>query len=275
MNKEYREFFDVIISGDINHFKEIITRFNDINETDDETLEPGNVNWSGVHYAVWNGRHEILKHLISLKAKLNLRTGGADVLTPQQMAVIKKDLTSLKLLHGARIKPYRGILSDAIRYKWADGTEYLILIGIDVNDCSRKYKDSPLSIAAGNGSKEIVRLLLSVGADMAAVDWLGLNPVEVAVISESLDCINEFISAGYPIDKTGCGGLTLLGKAIHSGHAASARRVIELGANIQLKDLNGKSGIDYCAWALSELSTGGYDKRQIEDFNRLLLEMNA
>jgi hypothetical protein len=60
MNNEYRELFDCIISGNLERFKSIVERFTDINETDDDTLDRNNVNWSGVHYAVWNGRHEIL-----------------------------------------------------------------------------------------------------------------------------------------------------------------------------------------------------------------------
>ena len=89
--------------------------------------------------------------------------------------------------------------------------------------------------ARWNTDTYIIKLLLSNGAEMDAVEENEVSPLQFAADEGRLEAIRVLVAAGANIDAKDQWGRTSLMRAIKAKHVAAAQLLIELGANIQEK----------------------------------------
>lgn len=127
----------------------------------------------------------------------------------------------------------------------------LIASGVSVDDRGERGLSTPLHLAARDGRIDAVRLLVELGADVNARTAYGNTPLHYAAGSRTLAClprsrggggqtlteghravIELLLDAGALPDPRNVEGVTPLQKAATCNDVEVARRLIELGANI-------------------------------------------
>lgn len=161
-------------------------------------------------------------------------------------------------------------LITAASYGDADVARALIEAGADLEarataDAGGVPGGTALLHAAVFGFTTVVDLLVAAGArvhglyEAAAVGDIDgrltaetptqdrIRALAAAADHERLDVIDELVAAGTPIDATDdTYGLHPLRLAARNGRARSVRRLLELGADPELRDERGRSPLDLC-----------------------------
>lgn len=123
------------------------------------------------------------------------------------------------------------------------------------------YGETALSIAAGNGNREIVRMLLEAGADVNQPLRKGVTALasaaasgDVTIVRELIaaggkasgialfapiragrvDILTELIAAGADVNVVDRWGNSVLGSAVQSGHIGIVQAVIRAGAKLDV-----------------------------------------
>ena len=123
--------------------------------------------------------------------------------------------------------------------------ETLSSIGVTV-DSRNDVGQTALHIAAERDLADIVRELISVGADTEAVDNAGRTPVQSAVESDSTNAMVAFGSR-LPAERInmpnamGHTGQTALHIAASKDRSDDVRRLLDLGADVEVLDEEGRS----------------------------------
>ena len=115
-------------------------------------------------------------------------------------------------------------------------------IGVTV-DSRNDVGQTALHIAAERDLAEVVRKLISVGADAEAVDNAGRTPVQSAVESGSKNAMVEFGSRlpAELINMPNARGQTALHIAASEDRVDDVRRLLDLGADVEVLDELGRS----------------------------------
>jgi hypothetical protein len=144
--------------------------------------------------------------------------------------------------------------------------------GTNVNDFRSKDGSTMLHIAADHtGNAEIVKILISKGADVYAKDDIGstplhyaknaeiadvlisnraninakakggITPLHLAIFRGKMDVINVLISKGADIEAVEDNGHTPLHGAILCGNVEAAKVLIKKGANVYAKNIAGQT----------------------------------
>ena len=110
---------------------------------------------------------------------------------------------------------------------------------------------TPLHFAAFLGTAECAAILLSVGADPAAVasGAMTVQPLHSAAAAGNIDVARLLLDAGAPIDATQSGGYTALHEAAHSGNEALVDLLLERGADVSITNDEGRTAADLAAEA--------------------------
>ena len=103
---------------------------------------------------------------------------------------------------------------------------------------------TPLMKASHSGDREIVRLLITAGADVNARNADGNNALWLACVGGHLDIIDMLVEAGIDIDNRNDNGATSLMYAASSGKAAIVERLLAKGADVTPETLDGFSALD-------------------------------
>ena len=121
----------------------------------------------------------------------------------------------------------------------------LITAGADVNATDEDGK-TPLYWAARNGRTETVQALITAGADVNAQNIYGHTPLHEAAVNRNTETVQAFITAGANVNAQNIYGHTPLHKAADCGHTETVRAFITAGANMDAKD---KYGYTPLHWA--------------------------
>jgi L-ascorbate metabolism protein UlaG (beta-lactamase superfamily) len=122
--------------------------------------------------------------------------------------------------------------------------DFLIEKGADIHK-KDKFGAMPIHMAAVKGQTEIVKKLVAKGADITAKTVNGKVPMQLAFEGEHLDIIALFLDRGIPINAPiNDLGRTLLHKAAIMGKAKVVNLLIAKGADINVKDKQGKTPLD-------------------------------
>ena len=118
--------------------------------------------------------------------------------------------------------------------------------GTDVN-AKNEFGSAPLHYAAVNDHKEIIELLIANGADMNARDNGGFTPLDNLVgldmaEGETADLLRKH--GGMTGEKLKL-GTTLLHIAAKEGKMETIELLIASGADVNAKDKNGETPLDY------------------------------
>jgi ankyrin repeat protein len=135
--------------------------------------------------------HQELVHLL-LQAGANVNHRGREELTALHLMAMNGNLTAARELfqYGSEVDPRAG--------EWKSLT--------------------PLHLAARNNRREVVRLLLSKGAQIEAKEKVNSTPLLLASSSGSLASLELLISSGASLDAQNLAGATALHLAASEGH---------------------------------------------------------
>jgi ankyrin repeat protein len=99
---------------------------------------------------------------------------------------------------------------------------------------------TPLHMSVGWGRLATVKYLLSVGADINAVNNNGGTPLHVAASQNQPECARLLVAKGAPLNaRQGRTGATPLAIAVMKGNYEAAKVLIELGADLNIPMKNG------------------------------------
>ncbi|KAF6816526.1 hypothetical protein CSOJ01_02908 [Colletotrichum sojae] len=122
--------------------------------------------------AVENGHEETVRLLIQNGADVNAFEDGLTMLTralQRGSTSSAENLVLLPIENGINLKPYEGSqtsLTWALKYGYRQLAEGLIINGADLNFYDNSAAENPLVLASREGYEDIVRLLVSRGADV-------------------------------------------------------------------------------------------------------------
>ncbi len=168
-------------------------------------IQDSNLEYTALHYAAKHGNLEIIKVLLEAGAKADART--------------KAGYTALEF---------------AILYGHHECADHLIGHNLDLATQLSHDGLPLLSVAAGSGYINCIRVLLSRGADVNALssgEAHSTTPLIQAALHGDINCLLELIAAGAKIDLACDYGYTPLLAAVENGNTACVKLLLDLGAN--------------------------------------------
>ncbi|KAL7915257.1 hypothetical protein GGI35DRAFT_488987 [Trichoderma velutinum] len=122
----------------------------------------------------------------------------------------------------------------------------------------------PLHYASTNGNKQIVQMILDVGADVDTIGGLG-TPIQVAADKGHGEIVQMLLDNGADIDSHANGSNTALCNASYNGHREIVQMLLDHGADVNIlqQSITGKS-------ALQAASTNGH-----KEIVQMLLDSGA
>lgn len=161
----------------------------------------------------------IVKYLIDKGADLNA-TGGDLVATPAQWAARSGHLPiiTLLILHMPKDQVQRALY-------FADNQGY-----------------NMMHLAVHGGHTWLVLYLLGLGMDVDTLDSNGRTPlIWASYLGSSMDVVNTLLKWGADVDRADKTGFTALLWAVVSGHMEVAEKLVHEGANVNVKDAEGRN----------------------------------
>ena len=256
--------------GDINMVKTLLSTGTDVNVI-------GRLEYTPLHHAAENGHANLVKFLISRGADLEARNHNGrtplalaacqghremvEILIAMGADVNTKDIWYRKLLHhaaenghkelaafligkGAGIESETNLDYTALALAASKGyrqmVELLISKGADVNT-KQQTKYSPLHYAAMHGHYDIAKLLVDAGANVNAEDSQNRTPLYKAVLAGHKDV------AGLLVRKKAYVSFSELHFAAFMGDLSEVRGIIEEGADVDVKDGQGRTPLLFAA----------------------------
>ncbi len=138
-------------------------------------------------------------------------------------------------------------LHTAIRRGDLREVEHLLQSGTPVNAIRWHGEQSPVHEAAAAGKTDILRLLVSAGADVEVVDDRRRTPLHVAARLGHRKCVLALIEAGAQLDAQDQDGQTPLVGAIDRERDSIARALIAAGADVSIVPEKGCTALDMAA----------------------------
>jgi thiosulfate/3-mercaptopyruvate sulfurtransferase len=118
--------------------------------------------------------------------------------------------------------------------------------GFDCDDINSRIDNgmSPLMLAAKDGELEILRLLLSGGADVDLINDDENTALWFACFSDEPMMVNELIQAGCNLDNQNVNGATCLIYCASTGKFDLVRLLVQAGADVSRQTLDGFTALD-------------------------------
>lgn len=202
---------------------------------------------------------DTVRRLIDEGANVNATDG--DRMTPLHHAPVTNqlDVAALLIERGANVNlvDFDGTtaLHFAAYYNTPEIMEALLNSGADI-DAIDRLGSTPLMIAVINEWKEIVTFLVNKGANVNIVDVKGETSLHFAAYDS--DLMELLLEAGANIDAADQYGNTVLMAAVKKRNPVGVKMLIERGANIELRNSDGKIARD--------LYKGSGRRRQFDKF---------
>ncbi|KAH3744897.1 palmitoyltransferase AKR1 [Pelomyxa schiedti] len=125
--------------------------------------------------------------------------------------------------------------------------KFLVSKGADLEAVTNGDKRTPLHWAIVGGNLSVVAYLLKQGSDLEHLDARGNNSLHIAVQHGSDKCTFYCVLKGIPINATDSEGHTPLHWAAYEGNDIVLRFLINNGANINHPDAAGKTPLHWAA----------------------------
>ena len=108
------------------------------------------------------------------------------------------------------------------------------------------YYDFPLVVAANRGVLDIVKMLISAGADVnAEVEDNKFTSLTGAAAIGHVGCLQELIKAGAEVNKQTTDGETALIMAVRNGNINCAELLIKSGTDVNITKTKGTSALEH------------------------------
>jgi ankyrin repeat protein len=180
------------------------------------SIDSTNINSHGFGYSnslentITDGHHDMLRYLITQGVNLDEEIGFMN-LKPLHVAINAGDLITVQILveeGHADINTLSGIsqnttpLSLATESNHLDIVQYLLEKGASTKEQNHGgFFYSPLVISAiTQGNLEILKSLLSYGAELALTDNSQNTPLHIAVLENQIEMIKALVEAGASLD---------------------------------------------------------------------------
>ncbi|XP_056372521.1 ankyrin repeat and KH domain-containing protein 1 isoform X2 [Hyla sarda] len=230
--------------------------------------------------AACGGHVELAALLIERGA--NLEEVNDEGYTPLMEAAREghEEIVALLLAQGANInaqteETQETALTLACCGGFAEVTDFLVKSGADVElGCS-----TPLMEAAQEGHLELVKYLLSAGANVHAATATGDTALTYACENGHTDVAEALLQAGADLEHESEGGRTPLMKAARAGHLCTVQFLISKGANINHATANNDHTVVSLACAGGHLAVvelllakGADPTHRLKDGSTMLIE---
>jgi len=184
-----------------------------------------------------------------IKSGIDVNSIGSNGFTPLMMATShdEEKIVSYLLKQGADVnKSYNGwtALIEAADEGAVKSMKLLLNAGADVNYYRTFDSQTAISMAASEGNLECLELLLDYGADMNGVGR-SVPPLHNAAEEDQMDIINYLLTNKVIVNKKDAVGRTALMLAAYEGHKSVVIKLINNGADIFIRDINGATARDY------------------------------
>ncbi|QMV45638.1 hypothetical protein HC358_00465 [Wolbachia pipientis] len=166
---------------------------------------------------------------------------------------VKAILTHVEKCHSGKLREVVNIennqgqtpLHIAAENGWLNIVKYLISKGANTN-AKDKYGRTPLHIAAKNGEFDMVKYLINEGANVNAKDKFDSTPLHSAAENGELSIVRYLINKGAYVTKDKV-GRTLLHHSALYGSSDVAEYLIQEGAHIDAMDEDGNTSLHFAA----------------------------
>ena len=209
-----KEMFDYLKEKKWDVAFDLIEEGADVNARDEEGRTPA-------FYCIENGNFTILS---------NLDSAGKNKLDPNA-----QDNSGMSLLHCAVLKKQDAIISYLLKVRACTPRTQI-----------KKSGASPLYDAARIGTTEMVKNLVTFGADPNVATNAGLTPLHQAAARGNLDMVKDLVQAGADVNATAKNGRTPIFYAAERGKASTVNFLLEKKAVLNLADVNGLTPL-HCA----------------------------
>jgi ankyrin repeat protein len=157
-------------------------------------------------------------------------------MTPLMHAAVSGSLEAMTLLldrgASANAANSAGLTALMMSVTDIDKVKLLLAKGADVNAATKRGRTALLLAAMSDRSSEIVRLLVSKGADAKVVDVLKVNALNAAVRGNDIETIRIIADAGIAVDGADFAGFTPLIGAAFAGNIQAVKLLLGKGANV-------------------------------------------
>ncbi len=188
-------------------------------------------------------------------------------LTPLWLSVFKNDTTAVNLLlnNGADLNFLEkngmhpimvGCIANSV-----ESVEILLKRGADVNwKSSASRNQQPIRFASQGGSLELIKLLLSYGADMESTPDDRGTPLLASLHAGKFDIAEFYFQNGANVKAIGRDGECVIHEAIKSKNPNMVKLALKYGTPLDLTDPDGKT-----TWQLAKKSGNSEIKALIKD----------
>jgi len=175
-----------------------------------------------------------LRTLVKTRADANARDEQGDTPLMSAAGVGSIDAMTFLVDLGAELDAQNGFGSTALMLSATDLAKVRLLAdrGANVNLASKQGR-TPLFVAAmSDQSADIVRYLVSKGADLKARDGFGNTVLTAAANGNDLDTIRIALDAGIDVNAVGATGVTPLLLSAGYGNVAATKLLLGKGAKV-------------------------------------------
>jgi ankyrin repeat protein len=172
-------------------------------------------------------------HTIVMRALAKGKLEAANVLFCCGADMLRVSLRGSNVLHYAA----RGGYLECIAWVFAKTT-------LDVNSVSH-IGWTPVMHALWNGKKRAAKALFKRGADLSRLSYRGWNTLHIAAEGGDQECVKWVLAkTSINVNSTANRGRTAIGCALNNNKSRVGKLLVEKGANLFLKDLDGEMAID-------------------------------
>lgn len=213
-----------------------------VNSKDDNGNTP-------LHIAVQHDRLTAARFLFANGADISIKNATGE--TPLDLAIKarNKRMVDWVKLQELCVAAQQGDMKNA---------RCLVKSGVDVNGTysglSVYRNDTPIDIAASNGHREIVRLLIGNGASVNVHKAGEISTLMQAVLGGYERIIDDLITSGARINDKDGDGNTALHLAAGLGEKDVVIQLIKNGADINARNVDGQTPL-LCAVSLKQVNT--------------------
>jgi len=167
----------------------------------------------------------------------------------------------------------------AVRAGNADMVKFLVSKGADVN-MKDNYGQTPLQISAHSDNVEVVIQLVSNGAKINIKNSIGKTPLHDAAYHGQLQIVKYLISQGAEINTKDIRSRNPLQDAVIDNKVEISKYLITKGAEVNAKDDDGKTSLHYAVInenleLIKYLVSSGANVNTRDKFNRIALHYAA
>jgi len=183
--------------------------------------------WAPLHTALWYGRKGLAQLLLERGAKVDAFIAAGLGRVERVRRALETDPTWLgkegpggtQLIHWAILGRQRELI------------ELLLAQGVAVDQRGSSMLSTPLQLAARQGSRDVVTILLAGGADIRALDKGGMSVMHYAAESGDAAVCKLLMARGAEADLVAGGWRTPLHVAAGEGNVAIVRLLLDSGVD--------------------------------------------